>query len=168
MSNMAIHNRLNGAYHEVDMHRFAPSWSLMWRIPAFLVPSKVRNVVKDGDLIADILNRTERAREAIESVRGLLDVDKVHVVNTNDRRPYPHLHRSVKAVYEHKPGWSPTWTYSFNPYRVAMDTLDTYEQFVRNVWHAKVEPFGRLSRIHRMAKKLESNVRLVEGQTWFL
>lgn len=166
LSDIPVHNHLNGAYHKADMYAFAPPWSLMWKIPSITVPREVQQVLRPDELVAELIARIARAREVIDQLRPDLDreIESIISFSPDPTRPDPNLHPFVNATHRHTPGYATSWGFRFNPYRLAVALLDEYEGFIIKTMRGKESAFTKLSRIHRKTKKLEVNARLVENE----
>ena len=168
-STMEVHNHLNGAYHAADMYRFAPPRELMWRIPAFVVPSKVREHVHADEMADQLRANIANARKLVMSQRKTLDRPCSAIINhmngrTGKSEPYADLHAGITVKATGRPTYQLAWQYTFNAYEVAMSMLHGYLSFIDTTMASRHSDFTKLSRIHEQAKKYQDSASLVAGQ----
>lgn len=166
LSYIPVHNHLIRAYHSADMYTYTPPYDLMWRVSGVCVPESVHNAIDAQSVAADIRQCVALARAAIESVHSELDQEVEHCVYHSPDYPYLNLHASVSVTRHTAPGYASGWSYTYNPYLLAVATLDEYEQFIDTIMDHRMRPFRQLSRICQKAKILESNTALVAGVMW--
>lgn len=168
-STMGVHNHLNGAYHAAGMYQLAPPWELMWRIPACVVPKKVREYVHADEVADQLRANIANARKLIKSQREALDRPCSSIINhmngrTGKSEPYADLHSSIKVEAHGRPTYRLAWQYTFNAHEVAMSMLDEYLSFIDTTMASRHSDFTKLSRIHERAKKYRHSASLVARQ----
>ena len=162
-SYLPLHNYLNGAYHAANMYWCAPPYGLMWRIPAFFVPNSVLLLVDVEPVVDDIREKLRATRELIEEMKPSLDHEVERLVHSAGR-PYDNLPADMVVEDQSTAeGYGSAWSYTFNPYRLAIAMLDEYEHFITAAMKSRKTPFTQASRICQKAKALGGRVNLVTG-----
>ena len=161
LSYIPLHNHLNNAYHAADMYGYAPPTHMMWKIPATLVPAKVRQHIDADRVVANLRKDLARARQLLEQDRRRLDAQANRLIHHSPDHPYANLHRSIVLVRNTPKGYAPGWCYLFNPYRLGIALLDEYEQLIDKVVRSRRAPFTQVSQLCEHAKKIEQSAKFV-------
>ena len=159
-SYLPAYNAVNNAYHYSGMSWFVPPRSLRWRLPAWLIPKKVRRFVDPDPVVGGLWKSLRAARALIERERLSLDREVEQPIPSGGQS-YDNL--PANLVFSHKTmiGGGRAVSYTFNLYQVVLAMIDEYEHFLTDVMVSSIPPVAQLSHICQKAKSLETRVNLV-------
>jgi len=166
MSYAPIHNHIVQAYHQAGKLSELPARRYMWHLHPMFVPDEVRDTIDAQPVLADVKAKLTLARTAIESIRKGLDREIVTTVANSPDYPYRNLHPSVKVIRFVPENAAPAWSYTFNPYQLAMIILDDYEFFIDRIARPRPLQFSKLSYTHEEARRQKNNTHLVENELY--
>ncbi len=160
-SPLPVYNHLHNAFYDAGVSWLIPPRSLRWRVPAFLVPPRVHRFVRPYLVVPGLVSSLTAAHAVVKQQRLLLDREIQRDAHPSRGRPYDHLPADLVVVDQETIDGSLDRCYVYNPYTLAMATMDQYARFIIKVLKSNKMPFDQLSLICQKAKSLSGRVEMI-------